>query len=222
MYIDDIRTTPDAEGATRRNRENYDTDVAIDNQTLTGVNEYSHFNRIPFFHVTESSGVDLAHDITEGILHPCLVLPILHFIDNKYFTLEYLNDRMREMDYGEAEKGNLPVRIEKENLKNSKLKMTSSEMFFFAHHFTLMIGHLVPGTDPIWQFVLTTIKFFDLCYLPSYEDEDMENLKKESKNVNQGLLDFFGQNLQHKSHIHTHYRELTDDFGPLKDLKLLK
>lgn len=59
MDLEDIRTSVNCQGAVQRNRDKYDQDVAIDNVTATGVQEYSPFNRIPFFYVTESSGVDL-------------------------------------------------------------------------------------------------------------------------------------------------------------------
>lgn len=175
MNIDDIRTKESSAGAVRRNRDNYDNDVALNNVTSTGVHEYSSFNRIPCFHVTESSSVDLAHDLNEGLLHPSVSESILYFINKQYFDLNYLNDRMKSMNYGDAEKGNRPYKIAMKNLKKRKLRMTASEMFFFTHHVTLMVGHLVPDGDPVWQHLLTTIKFFDLCYLPSYDQHKAQS-----------------------------------------------
>lgn len=222
MHIDDMRQNPSSKEAIRRNRENYDVDVAIGNETVTGIKEYSIWNRIPCFHVTDSSGADLAHDVTEGIHHTVFTNSILYFIKKKYFDINYLNKRMRSMDFGEMEKGNLPVEITIEKLKSEKLKMTSSEMYFFAHHFTLIIGDRVPDEDPVWQLVLKSIDFFDLCYLPSYDKDDIDALLAACEEQNQLLIDHFQVDLKHKSHISTHYDELTLDFGPLRYVQTIR
>lgn len=222
MHINDIRIKVNSLGAIRRNRENYDSDVALKDPSGTGVNEFSPFNRIPCFHVTESATVDITHDLTEGILHRILPLSILHFIKQKCFDLACLNRRMKSMDYGEAEKGNRPIAITMKNLSNNKLKMSASEMFFFAHHLTLMIGDLVPDSDPVWQYLLTAIKFMDLCYLPSYSDDDLSALQIENEKVNKGLIELFGSHLKHKSHLGTHYAELIDEVGPLRYIQTIR
>lgn len=222
MHLDNIRTSVNSTEAIRRNRDNYDEDVATDNVTDTGIHEDSPFNRIPFFHVTESSGADLAHDLTEGSLHTSLSKSILHFITQKYFDLDYLNDQISSIDFGEAEKGNRPTRITMKNLKSFKFKMTSSEMFFFTHHLTFMIGNRVPDNDSVWQHVLATIKMFDVCYLPSYDQEDLEALRASCENFNKGLKDLYGQILQHKCHLLTHYWELTIEFGPLRYVQTIR
>ncbi len=87
MYIDDIRSQSNSLDATRRNPQNYDIDVALGNQSATGIKEYSILNRIPHFHVTESTSVDVAHDIAEGILHTILSLSIHDFIKKSISTL---------------------------------------------------------------------------------------------------------------------------------------
>lgn len=129
---------------------------------------------------------------------------------------------MRSIDFGEMEKGNLPTDITTEKLKSDNLKMTSSEMFFFAHHFTLIVGDLIPDENPVWQLVLTAIKFLDLCYLPSYDQDDIDALLNVSEVLNQMLINQFEVNLKHKSYITTHYYELTLDFGPLRSVQTIR
>lgn len=222
MHILDMQTSKNSLQAIRRNRENYDVDVATGNLTETGVKEYSVFNRIPFFHVTESSSADLAHDVTEGTMHTVTTKSINYFVEKEYFDIDYLNNRMRSMDFGEKENGNRPVEITMEHVKSGKLQMTSSEMFFFAHHLTLMIGDVVPDEDPVWQLLLTAIRYFDLCYLPSYDDDDLDALLNESEILNQKLMDLFNVKLKHKSHLSTHYHELTLDLGPLSKVQTIR
>lgn len=222
MSIDEIRSSTNASEAVRRNRENYDEDVIADNLTATGVHGDSVFNEIPLFHVTESSAPDLAHDLTEGTLHTSLSRSLLMLMQKKYFDLKFLNDRMASMNFGEAEKGNLPVPILMKKLKTFHFKMSMSEMYFFAHHLTLMIGHRVPDDDLVWQHILTTIKFFDLCYLPKYSTDELNGLQAENEKFNKGMMDLFGIPLQHKAHLGIHYAELTEELGPLRYMQTIR
>lgn len=226
--IDGIRTNETCDGCIMRNRENYDEDVAAGNVTETGVSEYSPFNRIPGFHVTESSAIDLTHNLSESSLHVSLTNATLHFMEKKYFDLDYLNNRLQSMKFGKAEQGNKPVVIllehikKKKNKKDPKFRMSASEMYFFTHHFTLLIGNRVPDEDPVWQHVLKTIKLFDLCFLPSYNENHLDALRDASVEFNRGVKVLFGETLRHKSHLSTHYRKLTEDFGPLRDLQTIR
>lgn len=220
--IDSIRTNVNSSGAERRNKENYDEDVAADNFSCTGIHGDSPFNRIPFFHVTDSSAPDVAHDLTHGTLHISFSKSLLELMRRKYFDLNYLNHRMASLDYGEAEKGNLPVSITMNRLKKASLRMSFSEMFFFAHHLTFIIGHRVPHDDEVWQHVLTTIKFFDLCYLPKYDRDSLNDLRAENEKLNQSMIDLFEQVLPHKAHIGTHYDELIDEIGPLRYVQTIR
>lgn len=222
MHIDDIRTHNVCVEALRRNRQNYADDVIIADVSRTGVQEYSFLNEIPYFHVTESSAVCLWHDLMEGSIHPNLSNSVHHFINNKYFDLELLNKRINETDFGEAENGNKPSEVRIEHLKNKKFKMSASEMFFFIHHITFLIGDRVPVGDPVWQHVLNTMKLVDLCYLPSYNDETLRSLTDATKIYNEGLQRLFQLRLPHKCHMLTHYAKLTEDFGPLRHIQTIR
>lgn len=222
MHYSDIIKSTNSDNAIRRNVQNYDEDVATNKQSATGVKEFSPFNRIPCFHVTEGVSVDLDHDLLEGILHPSLAESILNFIDKKYFNLKFLNKRLKSMDFGEAENGNRPVNIVLKKLKNRKLQMTASEMFFFAHHLPLMIGDKVPEDDEVWRHVQTNVKFLDLCYLPKFDTKSIKELSVESNKLNDERMTLFNLKLQHKSHLITHYAELTSKLGPLRYLRTIR
>lgn len=162
----------------RRNRQNYFDDVLINDSSKTGVHEYSPFNEIPFFHVTDSSGEDNTHIVDLGILHYNF-LPSLHYFiyEKQYFSLKFLNERVKSFEYVEEEKQNVPMPILEEFLKNkNKFRMAASETFNFAQNLIFIIGDVVPEDDPVWKFVLITIKFFDLVYLPSYDEIDITEL----------------------------------------------
>lgn len=222
MHYNDIKTEENSNNAIRRNVQNYDEDVATNSQAKTGIKEFSIFNTIPCFHVTEGLSVDLDHDLLEGILHPSLALSILYFIDKEFFDLDFLNERMNSMDYGEAEKGNKPVSITLEKLKLCKLKMTASEMFFFVHHLTLMIGEKIPSNDEVWEHIKTTLQFVDLCYNPESDEHGMEAVALKSEQLSKGFKELFGRSLQHKSHLTSHYDKLIAELGPLRYFRTIR
>lgn len=158
----------------RRNRFNYETDVLMHDQSKSGVREYAPFNYLPHFHVTDSSTEDLTHNVEGGVCHYNFLECLYYFIYiQKYFTLDELNERMRSFPYAEDEKSNIPQPISRKHFKEQKLKMTISEMANFTQNITFMIGDLVPRTDVVWIFLLLTVKFYDKCYLPSYEEQDI-------------------------------------------------
>lgn len=87
-----------------RNIQNYDTDLATQNPSLTGVIEPSIFHQIPYFHCTNNIVCDFMHDIPEGVARYDMALIIYGLIKQKYFTLEELNNRIIMFNYGVTEK----------------------------------------------------------------------------------------------------------------------
>lgn len=225
MHKSEMQTASIEIGEKRRNRQNYYDDVLENNLTTTGVMEYSCFNEIPMFHVTDSSAEDSTHVVDEGVLHYNLLPSLRYFIyEQNYFTLEELNRRIKFFDYNEEEKQNIPMPIIKKRLtskKIKKLKMTASEMSNFAHNLIFIIRDLVPKDDEVWKFVLTTIQFFDLSYLPCYAEEDLNELQNTITSMNDSYQQLFNNTLKPVHHFTTHYPEDTRNFGPLRYLKTI-
>lgn len=208
----------------RRNRQNYLEDVITNDQSKNGVAEYSPFNEIPLFHVTDSSAEDSTHIVDEGILHYC-ILPSLHYFiyDREYFTLKELNKRIKLFDYCDDEKQNIPIPILKNTLtEKQKFKMTASEMSNFAHNIIFIIGDLIAEDDEVWKFVLITIKFFDLVYLPCYTEEDITELSQTIALMNDSYQHNFGETLKPVQHFAIHYPEDTRNFGPIRYLRTIR
>lgn len=144
---------------------NYETDVAINNFSSTGIHEMCVFHSLNSFHVTSNFSVDVMHDIFEGICHYDLQLILNDFINVKnYFTIDLLNSRKRSFVYGEIENGNRsgdisPVTIVK---SNHKFKMSAREMMSFLHFLPLMVGDKVFKNDEVWALLQTLIKIVDI------------------------------------------------------------
>ncbi len=220
-----------------RDKYNYYEDVLTNNPTATGVVEYSIINNIPLFHATDSSAEDNTHTVDEGIMHYNLFPSLRYFIyERNYFTLQQLNDRIKFFDYTKDEKKNVPMSISADSLREKKkrnpegkkksermkFKMTASEMFNFAQYLIFMIRDLVPEDDDVWQFVLKTIKFLDLSYLPCYEENDLNELKETIALMHNSYQQLFNKTLKPVHHIATHYPTATRNFGPLRYLRTIR
>lgn len=95
MHRTETKTATAEAPEKRRNRENYNADVAKRNPAETGVVEFSPLNGIPYFHVCESSAEDITHIVDEGILHYNLLPSLYYFIyEKKYLTLQEFNNRI--------------------------------------------------------------------------------------------------------------------------------
>lgn len=86
-----------------RTADNYEVDVHLNNPQQTGVVNNSLLNEIPSFHVVENYYVDAMHDVFEGVCHYSLAQIINYFTKMKYFNLETLNSRKKNVDYGPKE-----------------------------------------------------------------------------------------------------------------------
>lgn len=207
----------------RRNRHNYDADVLVHDQSKTGVREYAPFNYLPHFHVTDSSTEDLSHNVEGGVCHYNFIEIMYHFIyRQKYFTLDTLNQRMRSFGYAEEEKSNVPQPILEDFFKKLKFKMTVSEMANFTQNITFIIGDLVPPDDVVWLFLVNTVTFFDMCYLPSYEDQEIEEWRTVISDMLRYYQHLFNFNLKPVHHMAIHYPNDTKKFGPLRYTRTIR
>lgn len=85
----------DENNTERRTRENYAHHVQLNDASATGVKHNSCLNSLQYFHVTENIGVDIMHDVLEGVAPLEVKLMLRHFIyEEKYFSLDLLNERI--------------------------------------------------------------------------------------------------------------------------------
>lgn len=217
----------------RRTEDNYYEDVLTNNLTLTGIKAWSVFNTLPFFHVINGSQSDPVHDLLEGIYpygHNNTLSSLILDHGRKYFTLDQLNARIKAINYGPDECGNIPAPISEKNLKDpekKKLKMTAAEMFNFTHNITFLLGDLIPeidddgDVDPVWTLILNMVKLLDLCYLPWYEPENIVELRDVIKVFLTDYKELFGY-FQPVFHYLIHYPTNTEIFGPQRDTRILR
>jgi len=93
-----------------RNIENYSEDVENLVFSETGVYKESIMNTIYSFHVTKNYCIDIMHDLFEGVCRYDMCHIIKYFINTiQVFSLETLNSRKRNFNYGPIEIGNINI-----------------------------------------------------------------------------------------------------------------
>ncbi|KAB0790079.1 hypothetical protein PPYR_15603, partial [Photinus pyralis] len=103
---------------TLRNKDNYAKDLLIDNISSTGIKENCIWNTLKAYHVTENFGVDLSHDIFEGIAAFDMAEILYQYIVvQKLFSISVLNSRVKYFNYG-VQNVNKPPLFTLANVKN--------------------------------------------------------------------------------------------------------
>ncbi|XP_055605921.1 uncharacterized protein LOC129754079 isoform X1 [Uranotaenia lowii] len=204
----------------------YNHDVIINQPSESGICGNSVFNELNFFHVTENKTVDAMHDLFSNGVCKYGIIEVLDYLIymKKYFSLEILNKRKREIAnvIVENELKRMPDAIEVYNTnkkrKSVSLRMTSSETQVFIYYFTFIIGQYVPHYDNVWNYCKALVKLTELCLLHCYSPADITELRKEIEKHHAMYLELFKQDLKPKHHFIVHYPTVISASGPVVDM----
>ncbi|KYN20118.1 hypothetical protein ALC57_07546 [Trachymyrmex cornetzi] len=198
-----------------RNKENYETDILINNVSLTGIKDRCVWNELQAYHVVTNLVADLMHDILEGICHYdlCAILEEIICV-KKYFTLKTLNERIQNFVYG-FDIGDKPSVITFDNIRGQKLRMSASEMLFFIRHFGLMIGDLVPEGEEVWQLYIRLVQILDIVTAPFVDKDLTTYLATLIAEHHELYCKLFSKTLKPKYHFMIHYPRIMNLIGPL-------
>lgn len=95
--------------------------------TKYGVNRLSILDQLPYFDLTLCLPRDLMHVILEGVLpRNCRLLLYHCIVEERFFTIHYLNKVMLDFQYGEHEKSNLPRPIDRDRITGDSDKLGQS------------------------------------------------------------------------------------------------
>lgn len=214
-HRNEMETMSKEDPLTLRNLEGYEKDVFSIDTSLSGLKTESVFNKVPSFHVTTNYSVDIMHDMFEGTCHYDLA-PVLNYFINtkKYFSLETLNERKSLFNYGVTDIGNISIPITLSNIENEKFTMSASEMKCFIHFAPLIIGDLVPLSDPVWIFFLKLVQIIDILLSKSFTVDKINLLESIIKQHHEFYVNFFELKLKPKHHLMLHYPRIIRHSGP--------
>ncbi|XP_052125801.1 uncharacterized protein LOC127749882 [Frankliniella occidentalis] len=212
----DTFTQLEEDSATLRDEISYKEDVDTDNVKVRGIKSECALNVLPSFHITSNYSIDSFHDLNEGVAHYTMLHVLRHCIP-KYFDVDCLNDRISMYQYGVCESNKVPL-LHSEFADRRKLKMSGSETFVFVKHFGLIIGDLVPSSDPFWRLYVKLRQVFDVCQSKILTRSKAIVLKVLVKEFNSLYLSVTNDTLKPKFHNLVHYPRALLECGAFEQM----
>ena len=186
--------------------------------TVYGIKSRSPLNELQNFHIIGRQPFDIYHDIYEGLAVDVLSLSIEAFVKARYFSIDILNDRIKNFSYAMFEKTDKPQIITKTGSWDAfRVRQQAVEMSNLLRIFPLLVGDLVPDTDFKWGLL---ISFFQLvqalaspifstgsaCYLAGLVEDFLKDFHHE-----------FNISVKPKNHYLVHYPAQIVECGPPVD-----
>ncbi|KYQ48388.1 hypothetical protein ALC60_12569 [Trachymyrmex zeteki] len=153
----------------RRTKSNYDLDIQKLPDKSTGIKEPCIWNDLKYFDVTENIAGDIMHDIYEGICRYELGSILNSFIKNKFFSLEFLNQRIKFFNYGIYERNTVPL-IKADHIKRCQIIMSAAEMACFVRYLGLIVGDKIPENNSAWQIIGPLINISSMRFEAKHRD----------------------------------------------------
>lgn len=198
-----------------RSQESYLKDIAECSVSKSGIKETCVWSDIKDFNIIEQLGVDVMHDLLEGVCKYDMLFLVSYFTtDVKFFSLETLNERIKNFDYG-PDNSSKPVTISPDNLKKQNIRQSASEMCTLVRYFGLLVGDLVPENNSVWNLYLLLKQILDLVLSNSLQKGSCELLEVLISEHHQLYLQYSGKSLTPKFHFLLHYPDMIRRFGPL-------
>ena len=183
--------------------------------TAYGLKSSSVLNELSNFHICWGSPSDIAHDIFEGFAIDLLQSLIQYCIQMKFFTLQALNESIKDFPYCKTCDKNKPANLNVVNREIS-IKQTCAEMHLLLRIFPLLVGHFVPEEDENWRNFIDFLEVLDFILAPSLNNGEINHMTDMISNF---LEDFFALypdlSRKPKSHFLIHYGTQYKYFGPL-------
>lgn len=200
-----------------RSEELYNEHIQLNDVSRTGIKHVCILNQIPSFHVSSNVYFDVMHDVPEGICLYGLSHCLNYFVyKRKYFTLDDLNCRKNLFVYGNLNSSNIPDDIKDTNLSKQKIRMTANEIITLTRFLPLIIGKLVPNNDPVWIYLCSLLKIFDLVMLQDIPVELISMLKNIIEFHHTQYVALFEDSLKPKHHNLVHYATAILSSGSLR------
>lgn len=201
--------------------DNYEADLKKNNVSETGINGRCIWNELPSFHITKNVYYDMMHDFDEGAAQYGLIALILHYVKQKVFTFEELNDRIQCFNYGPLEINKVPF-LKKDKLENGKLGISASETKTLIKYFGLIIGDLIPLNDKHWQLYICLREINDILSSRCFYKDCLLLLKKLISEHHRIYVNVFKLNLKPKHHNLLHYYSFIMSMGPAINVSCMR
>ena len=138
---------------------------------------------------------------------------LIHCIENKYFSIALLNERINCFDFVYDKPSPTDVNVCR---SVTKLRQSASQMMTLSRYFPLLIGDKVPESDENWVSFLLLLKICSISLSPTCTLETIPYLRTliEEKMISFKHL-YPASTLIPKFHYLIHYPSQIEQFGPL-------
>lgn len=189
--------------------------LQLNSPSTTGLKEKCVWLSVKNFSLFEQVGVDIMHDILEGVAKYVMCFLILKYTrDLKYFSFKTLNDRLEHFDFG-PDNSSKPSQLSVEHILKNNIRLSASEMSTFVRYFGLLIGNFVPTDDTYWTIYITLRQIMDIIMCTIVTKDRCSLLQVLIAELNELYTQFTNESLKPKFHFLVHYHAMILKFGPL-------
>lgn len=131
------------------------------------------------FHTVTGFPPDILHDLFEGVVPTEMSLCIKEMIRSKYFTFEYLNNKIVLFPYQHTDKVDRPQTISKTFAAKNTIGGNAHENATLFRLLPLMIGPMVPEGDGTWTVLMDLKEVVEIVLCPVFTDESIQYLQSK-------------------------------------------
>ena len=183
--------------------------------TSYGVNRWSILDEVPSFSVATGLPHDIMHDLFEGVVPNEMKLLLGHCVQEKFFTIRELNERILTFDFPKGSKP-VPIDIDLIRKPGNKIKQSASQMMSLCQMLPLMIADKIPESDENWHSFLVLLKICSIAITTVCTHDTTTYLKiLIEENLTLFCKLYPSRSLIPKQHYMIHYPAQIERFGPL-------
>ena len=183
-----------------------------------GINRRSFLSKIPDFDVTKQLPQDIMHIFLEGILSYELKFLLKHFFDSGLITLDQLNSKLKNFDYGYSNVKNKPSHLKQDDIdvkSNSTLGQNAAQMWELSRILPLVLEGITDCESPQWSCFLSLLEIMGICFAQKITFNSVLNLKRIIKEHLTLFKKTYGARILPKQHYLVHLPTQMMMFGPL-------
>lgn len=181
-----------------------------------GIKGYCILNDLNFFHVCTNYTGDIMHDLLEGSLPASVKLFLKHLIGLRLITLEEVNERIYQFNYGLIDYKNKPssINLSKEGCLIGE---RAAQNWCLARYLPLILGDLVKlkEVQDEWKVVTSLLDIVDIVFSPRITKKSLDDLRKLTKTYCSIKISVNDRAKIPKDHFIEHYATIIERMGPL-------
>lgn len=174
------------------------------------------FNPISFF------PPDIMHDVLEGLMVVVLKVVLRHIFKQKWLHIRSFNERLAAFKFGssDADKfGPLPPDFLS---KNKSLSGKAVEKWTFFRLLPFLVADVVPVDDEFWHLYTLCRELCEIVLAPVIDPGWLPYLELIISQHHKLLSKLSPQSFTPKVHFVTHYPRLILEYGPLRNLWVMR